>query len=265
MNSKLFLVSFAILLSFACQAQSRPYFFFFQSATPEPASSPADQKSSLPGQTEPAVELKQVEAAPAPAPESKVADKLSELSQAPKELAKEANEQIQKVTSSAREGLADATTINGEQRLPQRFSGHISSLYNHGSTAMKSVVDTVQPDISNLGKDISDMYHQTRVQIGHRIEPIGQTIKPMIENAQKLVSPYVNHVKDEVPKLIEQARPTIVKAGEQLRGGLHNAWDKISTTVSNVGAPANDKLTKVENQVKEAKENVVQGSGAATA
>lgn len=208
-----FLIGASLLLVvIACQpTQGRPY-FFFQSAQPSPTEAPTSEK----------------------------------VASEAKETAVKAEQAVQSATNQARE------TISGVNvpKLPQKLSGHLSSLYEHGQTAMKGVVDTVQPDISNIGRDITEIYQQTRENVGRRIEPIGQTLKPLIDHAQKVVAPYMNQAREEVPKLLEQARPTIAKAGEQIRGGLNTAWSRISSTVSEVTNPAEQKSKEIGHKIE---------------
>ena len=118
--------------------------------------------------------------------------------------------------------------VGPTEQLPQRIHGHLNELYTHGSSAVKSVVDTVQPDLSNIGKDLTDVYHVTRDNVGKRIEPLAQTVRPYIDHAQKVISPYMSQAKEEVPKLIQQAGPALSKVGEQVRDGITGVWGKLT-------------------------------------
>lgn len=122
--------------------------------------------------------------------------------------------------------------INGvgpnNEPIPSRIHNHLNQLYQHGSTAVKSLADQVQPDIKNIGQDISEAYQVTRDNVGKRIEPIAQTVRPYIDHAQKVVAPYIQQVEQEVPKLIHQAGPAISKVGEQVRDGITGVWQKVT-------------------------------------
>lgn len=134
-----------------------------------------------------------------------------------KEAAEKAGQQVANAASTARQEAGQGASIRG----------HLSDLYTHGSSAMRGVVDTVQPDIKNIGKDLSEAYQATRTQVGKTIEPLAQTVRPYIDQAQKMVAPYVSQAREEVPKLINQAGPTLHKVGEQVRGKLSGVIDKL--------------------------------------
>jgi len=149
-----------------------------------------------------------------------------------KETAKEASGQVKQIASDAKQGVAQlasggADAPKSDGQLPTRIQGHLSELYTHGSSAIHSVVDKVQPDIKNIGRDITDAYQATRSEVGKRIEPLAQTVRPYID---QYVSPYVNQAREEVPKLINQAKPTLSNLGEQVRGGITGVWSKIGGT-----------------------------------
>lgn len=124
-----------------------------------------------------------------------------------------------------------ANGANGGEKLPNRIHNHLNQLYQHGSTAVKSLAHQVQPDIKNIGQDISEAYQVTRDNVGKRIEPIAQTVRPFIDHAQKVVAPYIHQVEQEVPKLMHQAGPAISKVGEQVRDGITGVWHKVKANV----------------------------------
>lgn len=179
----------------ALQAEARP-FYFYQAAEPAPP--------------ETAVESLQKDAQSAT---QQVTDQAKKLADQMGQHARQAQNYVQ-------------GAINSPQA--QGITSHLGSLYEHGSSAMRSVMETVRPDISNLGHDLSDLASRTRDGLNSRIQPIGQTLRPYIDHAQKVVAPYVNQAKEEVPKLIEKAGPTLHKARES----ISSAWDKLSTSVS---------------------------------
>lgn len=131
---------------------------------------------------------------------------------------------MQQVAGQAQEALAGD---GSQDQLPKRIHGHLSELYSHGSSAMKNVVDTVQPDFKNIGKDLNDVYQATRTQVGKKIEPLAQTVRPYIDHAQKVVAPYVTQAKEEVPKLINQAGPALSKVSEQMRDTISGVLGKL--------------------------------------
>lgn len=168
---------------------------------------------------------------------------------------------IQKAQQAADKVKSDVEAATSDPaELPQRIHGHLEQLYNHGSTAVKNVVDTMQPDLSNIRKDLGDVYQVTRDNVGRRIEPLAHTVRPYIDHAQKVVAPYVNQAKEEVPKLINQAGPAISKVGEQVRDGLTGVWDKITS----VGQPESaaqqvaSQAQKAGEQVQQAATNAIQ-------
>lgn len=141
----------------------------------------------------------------------------------------------------AAENVANHAQQKGEQvgeQLPQRIQGHLGQLYSHSSSAVKSLADSVQPDIKNIGQDITDAYHVTRDNVGKRIEPLAQTVKPYIENAQKAVAPYVDQAREEVPKLINKAAPAIQKVGETVRQSISGVWGRLASSAGQQGEAA---------------------------
>lgn len=158
----------------------------------------------------------------------------------------------------------------GGEQLPKRIQGHLTQLYSHGSSAMKNVVDTVQPDLSNIGKDLTDVYQVTRDNVGKRIEPYANTVRPYLDHAQKVITPFVNQAREEVPKLItqagpaiahvgeqviQQARPTVGKITEQVRDGISGVWNKLTQA-----APNQQKVANFEAQPLAQAQQVVAGA-----
>lgn len=136
------------------------------------------------------------------------------------------------------------------EQLHDKITGHLGQLYNHGSTAVKNVVDNVAPDLKNIGADLTEVYHVTGDNVGKKIEPLANNVKPYINQAQKAMAPYVSQAKEEVPKLINQAGPALTKVGEQVRDGLTGVWEKIKT-VGNQDQTIGGQFHQVGNQVQQ--------------
>lgn len=120
----------------------------------------------------------------------------------------------------------------GSGPLHERIHGHMNQLLSHGGSAIMGAVEKVQPDLKNIGKDFSDALQVTRTNVGKRIEPLAQTVRPYLDHAQKVVAPIVSQAREEVPKLINQAGPKISNLGEQVRTGLSGVWGKLTSVAS---------------------------------
>lgn len=150
----------------------------------------------------------------------------SEASQTPQAIG-------QQVAAAGEQLQAQAQGQPGAPELPKRIQGHLSELYSHGSSAVRGVVDQVHPDLKNIGKDISEVYAATRDNVGRRIEPLAQTVRPFLDHAQKVVAPYVNSAREEVPKMIKQAGPVL----EKVRDGVSGFVDKMKTGIQQAVQP----------------------------
>lgn len=151
----------------------------------------------------------------------------------PKDAAQQSANQISQAIG---DGAAGQVGGQNTEQLPDRIHNHLNQLYQHSSTAVKSLADQVQPDIRNIGQDLSEAYHVTRENVGRRIEPLAQTVRPYIDHAQKVVAPYIHQVEEEVPKLIHQAGPAMARVGEQVRDGITGVWHRVTAN----GNPTSD-------------------------
>lgn len=125
-----------------------------------------------------------------------------------------------------------AQNPNGSNQLHERIHGHMNQLLSHGGSAVMSAVEKMQPDLKNIGQDFSEALQVTRNSVGKRIEPLAQTVRPYLDHAHKVVAPIVSQAREEVPKLINQAGPTISNLGEQVRTGLSGVWGKLTSVAS---------------------------------
>lgn len=217
----------SLVLLASCLAQAAPYYFYLD--------------------------------APAAAPE------------APKQVA-EAAGQMQEVAGQAQEAVGQTLAkqpglqqVGPDGQLPHRIHGHLTDLYSHGSTAMRGVVDKMQPDLKNIGKDLSEVYQATRSEMGRRIEPLAQTVRPFIDQAQKAVAPYMSQAREEVPKLINQAGPALSKVGDSVRDGLTGVWSKLNGANQQqqqlqqpLAAGAGQTVKSVQDQIQSAAEQAKQ-------
>lgn len=142
--------------------------------------------------------------------------------------------------------------------LPQRIQGHLGDLLTHSGSAVKGVAESLRPDVSNIGKDLSEVYQVTRDNVNSRVvEPLTHTVRPYIDHAQKVVAPYVNQAKEEVPKLINQAGPALSKVGGQVRDGLSEVWSRISSATSGTGSTAQQTVQSGADQAASGAQQVV--------
>lgn len=149
------------------------------------------------------------DAAAAPAPTG-VADQAKDAAGQAQQAASQAKDSIKDTMQQAQDKVASATGSSaGEAPIRERITGHMSDLYSHGSSAMKGLVHTVEPDIKNIGKDLTEVYEQTRTQMGKRIEPLAHTVRPYIDQAQKAVAPYVSKAREEVPKAMSKVSTAV--------------------------------------------------------
>lgn len=140
--------------------------------------------------------------------------------------------------------------------LHGRIHGHMNQLLSHGGSAVMSAVEQVQPDLRNIGKDLTDATQVIRDNVGKRIEPLAQTVRPYIDHAQKVVAPLVKQAREEVPKMINQAGPTISNLGEQVRTGLSGVWDRISSVASQATQAISQSGQSAQNQAQQAGANL---------
>lgn len=118
--------------------------------------------------------------------------------------------------------VVKAAEANAQQQqqpgeLPQRLQGHLNQLLSHGNSAMHSIVESIQPDIKNLGRDLTDVMHATRENVGKRIEPLANT-------AQKSMGPLIDQAREDIPK-------ALTKVGEQVKG----VWEKMTSGAQQPG------------------------------
>lgn len=175
----------------------------------------------------------------------------------------QADEAAQKAAADAQ---AAAQSVQQQIKLPEvgqqvdgelkhKISGHLNSLYQHGSSAVKSLADTVQPDFKNIGQDITEVYHVTGERVNKKIEPLAQNVKPYIDQAQKAVE----RTREEVPKLIHQAGPALTKVGSQVRDGISGVLDKLKSAHNPEPSPAGA-LQQAGEQVQQAGQQVQQAA-----
>lgn len=175
-----------------------------------------------------------------------------QAAEAPNDVAQQSANQIPQAVGDAANGVPGQVGGQNGEQLPGRIHNHLNQLYQHSSTAVKSLADQVQPDIKNIGQDLSEAYHVTRDNVGRRIEPLAQTVRPYIDHAQKVVAPYIQQVEEEVPKLIHQAGPAMARVGEQVRDGITGVWHRVTAN----GNPSSD----VSGQVQSMAQNVADGA-----
>lgn len=175
-------------------------------------------------------------------------------------------EAVDQAQQAAQDGIqqAEQQVAQPGGALPQRIQGHLGDLLSHSGSAVKNVAESLRPDVSNIGKDISEVYQVTRDNVNSRVvEPLSHTVRPYIDHAQKVVAPYVNQAKEEVPKLINQAGPALSKVGGQVRDGLSEVWSRISSATSGVGNTAQQAVQGGVNQAAMGAQQVVGGGSQA--
>ena len=193
-NSQFLLLSIVSIGLIGVLAQAAPYYYFFQDA-PQPVASAQETVQRA---------------------------------------ASDAGQQVQQMAGQAQEAVGGAAQQAADQvgqaggQISDRFHGHLSELYSHGKTAVRGAVDTVHPDFKNIGQDLTDAYQKTRTQVGKQIEPLAQTVRPYLDHAHKVVEPYVSQVREEMPKLIGQAKPALSKVGEHVRDSIQGVIKKMN-------------------------------------
>lgn len=143
------------------------------------------------------------------------------------------------------------------EEFRMRVAGHLAQFARHGSSAVKNAAEQVQPDLKNLGKDLSDTYQQTRDSIAERIKPVAQTVKPFIEQAGRVVSKVGEQVRDNIQGLyssIKEKTAQQQQQQQQLTGAANEAQKKLSGSINEaVGSvkKVGDQVSGVTNQLAE--------------